>query len=533
MLNSKRIDVKNEDSIVYDISLDGTVVNALGMNVISNTDGFNFQMPKEEDFRYTKEHPYIGKGKGRNTKEGKEYTRVEADVAEFEDTYMYEAYNGGVLKNGLGVDEYCDACIQFSRKNYADLMPDGKVKLVGNSIKSKKMPIYIEKFLDKGIRLLLEGKGKEFLEAYYDYVEKIYNLQIPLKDIATVGKIKTSIANYKENCKQLTAGGTKKARQAWYELAIKHNLNVNMGDAIYYINTGSKKSDSDVKRVTDYFAEINGQESDITKELKKLYTKAKKERPDEMKQANGKWISKTDFGRQHYGTSFREEDRLIFNCILLSNEIVEDEDDHFCDDNFEYNIDKYVEMFNKKIKPLLVCFSKDIRTRINEKGKEVSNILISNPSDRKQFTEEESKLVSGQPYNVTDQDTYEQLMTMEDKEIKFWLSVDKIPPYAKECGMNWEEIVSDYKERMKQLEKEEIQIELQMYNKAIDELTESEVDNFLEDGIVPDRILKIVDEDTDSNNFVSKKYGVVIGNIFDIIDKDFTIEKDDDLVSDA
>ena len=72
-----------------------------------------------------------------------------------------------------------------------------------------------------------------------------------------------------------------------------------------------------------------------------------------------------------------------------------------------------------------------------------------------------------------------------------------------------------------------------MYNKAIDELTESEVDNFLEDGIVPDRILKIVDEDTDSNNFVSKKYGVVIGNIFDIIDKDFTIEKDDDLVSDA
>lgn len=496
--------------------------------IVGDTDGFNFQMPKEEDFRYTKEHPYIGKGKGRNTKEGKEYTRVEADVAEFEDTYMYEAYNGGVLKNGLGVDEYCDACIQFSRKNYADLMPDGKVKLVGNSIKSKKMPIYIEKFLDKGIRLLLEGKGKEFLEAYYDYVEKIYNLQIPLKDIATVGKIKTSIENYKENCKQLTAGGTKKARQAWYELAIMHNLNVNMGDAIYYINTGKKKSDSDVQRVTDYFALIDGQETNVTKELDKLYTKAKKERPDEMKQPNGKWMPKNEFGKKHYGSSFREEDRLIFNCILLNNEIVEDEDDHFCDDNFEYNIDKYVEMFNKKIKPLLVCFSKDIRTRINEKGKEVPNILISNPSDRKQFTDEESKLVSGQPYNITDQDTYEQLMTMEDKEIKFWLSVNKIPPYVNECGMNWDEIVSDYKERMKQLEKEEIQLELSLYNKAIDELTQNEVDDFLEDGVVPDRILKLVDEDTDSNNFVSKKYGVVIGSIFDIIDKDFNIEKDEE-----
>lgn len=35
--------IKKEDSqnigVVYDISLDGTVVNALGMNVMSNTDG--------------------------------------------------------------------------------------------------------------------------------------------------------------------------------------------------------------------------------------------------------------------------------------------------------------------------------------------------------------------------------------------------------------------------------------------------------------------------------------------------------------
>ena len=206
----------------------------------------------------------------------------------------------------------------------------------------------------------------------------------------------------------------------------------------------------------------------------------------------------------------------------MSNEIVEDDDDHFCNDDFEYNVDKYVEMFNKKIKPLLVCFSRDIRTRINENGKEVNNILINNPDDRKQFTEEECMLVSGQPYNPTDQDTYEQLMTMEDKEIKFWLSVDKTPPYVKECGMDWEQIVSDYKERMKQLEKEEIQLELSMYNKAISELTESEINDFIEEGIVPDRILSIVDEDVNSNNFVSKKYNVVIGNIFDIIDHEVT-----------
>jgi hypothetical protein len=43
MLNSKKIKGKEEVGVVYDISLDGTVVNALGMNVISNTDGF--QLP--------------------------------------------------------------------------------------------------------------------------------------------------------------------------------------------------------------------------------------------------------------------------------------------------------------------------------------------------------------------------------------------------------------------------------------------------------------------------------------------------------
>ena len=518
MLNIEKNENKN-GNFVYDISLSGTAVNAFGSNIIANTDGFNFQKPKK--FRYTEDNPYIGLGKGRNVEKGKKYIGVDADVAEFEDTFLNEAYNGGILKNGLGVDEYCDACIQFSRKNYADLMPDGSIKLVGNSIKSKKIPKYIEKFLDVGIRLLLENKGKEFLSAYYDYIEKIYNLQIPLKEIATVGKIKTSISEYIKGCGQLTAAGTKKSRQAWYELAIKHNLKVNMGDSIYYINTGKKKGDSDVKRITDYFAVIDNAEENITKQLEREYTKAKKESPDKMKKPDGKWINKYDFGKSKYGASFREEDRLVFNCVLLPNDIVEDEDEHYCDETFEYNVEKYIDMFNKKVKPLLVCFSREMRSKLNEKGKEVSNILINNPKDRKEFTEEECELVAGQPYNVTDQDTYEQLMTMEDKEIKFWTSVGKTPPYVEEIGMDWEKIKADYLERQKMLEKEEVQEELEMYNKAIEKLTQTDVDNFLEEGIIPDSILNIVDEDVNSNNFVSKKHNVVLGNIFDIVDKEF------------
>lgn len=39
MLNVKKTGGSQTIGVVYDISLDGTFVNALGMNVVSNTDG--------------------------------------------------------------------------------------------------------------------------------------------------------------------------------------------------------------------------------------------------------------------------------------------------------------------------------------------------------------------------------------------------------------------------------------------------------------------------------------------------------------
>ena len=146
---------------VYDISLDGTVVNALGMNVISITDGFNFKLPSS--FKYTKEKPYIGKGLNRLVEKDKEYFDEWGDLMEFNDLFMRG-------KMGLDEDEVIPANITLSRKNYLDLLDNGSVKMVGNTIKSKKMPIYIEKFIDKASRLLLNKKGKEFIEYYYDYI---------------------------------------------------------------------------------------------------------------------------------------------------------------------------------------------------------------------------------------------------------------------------------------------------------------------------------------------------------------------------
>jgi len=470
------------DDYVYDISLDGSVVNALGLNIASNTDGFNFQMPKDEDFRYTDEHPYVSTGEGRNSVKGKAYTKVDADVAEFEDLFLNKSYNGGVNKMGLGIDEYCDACIQFARKNYADLMAGtGKTKKVGNTIKSRKMSGYLEKFIDSGIDLLLRGNGYEFLLNYYDYIEKIYNYQIPIKDIASKGNIKKSIKDYMDDCKTLTKAGSKKARQAWYELVIKEGINVNVSDTIYYINTGTRKGHPDVKRVTHYFYFLDGEKKEITKEVEKLYKTYYKECGEHGVVARK---NRLDVARENFGEGAFDEDEIILMCKLVPNEILDKEEDVLCSEyeGLEYNVERYIDMFNKRITPLLVCFHPDIRGKI----------LITNPKDKLFFTEEEARLVCGYPNKEGDQDTYEALMTPERKEVEYWVSINEEPPFVKECGIDWDSIVSEYHKTVEDENNELFKNENEKYLEALSKITDDEIEEFENDGKIPQEISSLV-----------------------------------------
>ena len=495
----------------------------------------NFRMP--DKFEWTEDHPYVSTGMNRNTVAGKEYVGEWGDLAQFNDLFMRK-------KNGLDIDEMIPSSVYLARKNYADLLDvkSQQIKLVGNTLKSKKMPIYIEKFIDDAILDLLNGRGRDYLEKYYDKIEEIYNFRIPLKDIATVGKIKISLDEYRENCNQLTKGGTKKARQAWYELAIKHGLDVHMGDAIYYINTGKKKNDSDVQRITKYYRTVGGEKTDVTKEMKREWEKMKKIAKDKTdlysKEAEAKITDpetnkkmSLDAYVKAWHKDVSSEDELVFNCVLLPASVVEDEEDHFCGDDFEYNVEKYIKMFNDRIKAHLVCFDRSVRTKYttdrNGKVKEESNILVTNPKDRKSFTDEECRLVSGQPFKPGDQDTYEQLMTMEDKEIRFWISVNKEPVYWRECGMDWEAIKKEYLDRMARFEEEGIKEEVELYNSILDDITESEIDTIEEDGVIPERILEFCDFDALTGAFLSKKWKLKIGSLYDILDYNFKAVADE------
>jgi DNA polymerase elongation subunit (family B) len=257
--------------------------------LVCDTDGMNFSLP----FDGVEHKRYIGKGNNWLVKEGKEYTGYEADVAEYNDMFMRGAM-------GLDCDGTWDSCINLARKNYATMESNGKIKLTGNSIKSKKLPLYIEEFLDKSVKLLLEGNGYGFVEYYYEYLQKIYDKEIPLSKIAQRAKVKLTIEDYVKRLKTKTKAGNSMSRMAHLELAIKEGIKVNLGDVIMYVNNGLRASHGDV---------------------------------------------------------VKKGDDVQINCYMLDPNILETNPDMKGD----YNVPRAITTFNKRIEPLMVVFKDEVR----------------------------------------------------------------------------------------------------------------------------------------------------------------------------
>lgn len=426
--------------------------------LVGDTDGYNFAIPDTVD-----EIKYLVKGSHRLTEvdKGKTLVGLKAVVADFNEIYM-------IGRMGLDIDDICNSTINFSRKNYANDI-GGKIKLVGNTIKSKKLPTYIEEFLNEGIRMLLDDNGKDFVELYYKKVDEIFNYQVPLAKIATKAKVNDTMAQYDVNCKKKNKAGNLMARKAYMELIKLHDLKVDLGDVIYYVNTGSAKSHPDLKTIKD---------------------------------EDGNILS------------------VDLNCKLIEAEQMEKNPNLTTD---EYNVAKYLAAFNKRIKPLMVCFGDEVRknlivdTKTDRKTKEL--VLTS----RKYFTAEQCKLISGKPLKEGDQDTYEQLMIMEDKEIRFWSSVNKVPNNMEED--EWYAIELDYKERIVQEAIDGVANQREELHSIFKEMTPKQLMDVTEKGLLLPSILTIcnVAENTDAEGqmvgigMYSNKYGKLLCHLDDML----------------
>ena len=335
--------------------------------LVMDTDGVNFETPDTIN-----EHKYIGKGLNELVEEGKEYQGIEADTAEFNDIFMRN-------EMGLDIDYTAPACINVSRKNYIiKLMKKGKekIKLTGNTIKSKKLQTYIVEFLDEGLKMLLNGDGLSFVELYYEYVTKIYNKEIPLAKIANKARVKQSIDDYKKHIKKTTKAGSLMSRQAHMELIIQNDYPAGLGDTIYYVNNGVKKSSGDVTK--------------ITKPTKK---------------------QQEDY-RVKFGSDMPSE-YIEINCYMIPEKEIVNNPNLTGD----YNVARYLTNFNKRIEPLLCVFKPEIR----------EDILIENPEERQYFTKLQCELINGHPLKEDGQDKFDEVMTLSDSEVLFWNRVGRDP----------------------------------------------------------------------------------------------------------
>jgi len=351
--------------------------------LVMDTDGVNFSTPED-----AKDRMYIGRGLNWKVKEGKEYRGPEADVAEYNDIFMRG-------EMALDTDGVWPSCINLARKNYAVMDAKGKIKLTGNSIKSKKLPIYIEEFLDKGIKLLLQGDGKSFVEYYYEYIQKIYDKKIPLSKIAQRAKVKLSLDEYKKRLTQKTKSGNSMSRMAHMELAIQENLNVNLGDVIMYVNNGNKASQGDVQKMT-------------VKQLKDLNASNKLFNP------NAKDVT----------------DGVVVNCYMLDKDILDNNPDMTGD----YNVPRAMVTFNKRIEPLMVVFKDDVR----------NGLIVNEPDKRGIFTASQCELINGHPLSEGDQDRLkEDVLDITEAELRYWEKRGLDPNYMYELAEEgWDKFIA-------------------------------------------------------------------------------------------
>lgn len=370
------------------------------------TDGVNFQLPDTTKIGITNEGITEGTIEGTieemwtyNGKRG-----INALINYFNDHEMKKPY--------MSVDNDGEfiSCFNLRRINYATLQEKKgkkKIKYTGNSIKSKVMPEYIEEFMDNGFQLILEGKGPEFIDYYYDYVQRIFYKQIPLKKIASKSKYKHTLKQYLN--RGTDKNGREKGKQAHMELILRErekkalqlfeehkdhlelkkkeeNMSVRdkmkavevympaepaLDSMLYYYNTGYRKSHGDSKEIKD-------------------------KETDEMRYAS---------------TLINPED-LIENPEMTG----------------DYNVDKYIAAFNervcfsdKKIGSMLSAFDPEIAEKIpvTIKRSKVVDEISGKKVEREelvinQFTRDQLELK-----NFIHDDVQES-MYLEEKEVEFW-----------------------------------------------------------------------------------------------------------------
>jgi hypothetical protein len=99
----------------------------------------------------------------------------------------------------------------------------------------------------------------------------------------------------------------------------------------------------------------------------------------------------------------------------------------------DYNVPRAITTFNKRIEPLLIVFKEEVR----------NNLIVNEPDNRGIFTTSQCELIAGVPFEESDQDTVEDLLTLSEGELKFWDKSGIDSNYIYELAEpGWEELIN-------------------------------------------------------------------------------------------
>ena len=153
-------------------------------------------------------------------------------------TATLQGWLGEVLPAGIEIefDARYKAMFSYKAKNYALLDEDDRLILKGGALKSRGLERFQRQYLERMIRLLLEGRGAEVAALKAEFEKAIRGQAWNITMLAKTDTLQDSLDQYS---KKIGAGG--RNRSAPYELALRSTRRYQPGDQIKYYITGTKK----------------------------------------------------------------------------------------------------------------------------------------------------------------------------------------------------------------------------------------------------------------------------------------------------
>jgi DNA polymerase, archaea type len=201
-------------------------LNARGAHVIEvDTDGIYFVPP-----------PAVAAGVSAATTKSRETgtaTTAQIDIADLQKELARE------LPAGIDVeiDEQFDAMLSYKAKNYALLTKEGEVIIKGGALKSRGLEKFQRIFLEKMIKIIMQGKPDAIIDLRNNFERTIRNREWKIDMLMKTDTLQDSLETYRAKI-----AGSARNRAAAYELALSSGRSYRPGDQIsYYIKATPKK----------------------------------------------------------------------------------------------------------------------------------------------------------------------------------------------------------------------------------------------------------------------------------------------------